>query len=327
MNRNQLRSGDLVRIKNISEIQKSLDAKGALDNLVFMPEMATLCGRTVRVSRRATHVVTDGAPVGQESRVRMFHNDNVVVLENVRCSGLAHDGCKRGCLIFWKEAWLDKIESLENGSGGSDSTATLHTPTTKDAGCYYCQSSEMLRATRHMTGSERLLTPFRAVLAGNYSILRMLRMVAVWTYWKSYRKIFGEWPAGNQTETPAEVLNLQPGEWVQVKSLPEIIQTLDKDAKNRGLHFSADMPPYCGKRFRVASRADKLIAEGSGKMRQLKNTVTLEGSVCDSAIFSLGGCPREDLLYWREIWLKRVDPSPAPAKHPGSVVQESLSAV
>ena len=35
---------------------------------------------------------------------------NTVHLENIRCNGAAHDGCEAGCLIFWKEAWLKRIE-------------------------------------------------------------------------------------------------------------------------------------------------------------------------------------------------------------------------
>ena len=32
-----------------------------------------------------------------------------VLLEGARCNGAAHDGCEAGCLIFWKEEWLNPI--------------------------------------------------------------------------------------------------------------------------------------------------------------------------------------------------------------------------
>jgi len=80
---------------------------------------------------------------------------------------------------------------------------------------------------------------------------------------------------------------------------------------HRGLHFAPEMIPYCGRRLRVAKLADKMIAEGTGAMRKLKNTVILENSVCDSATWSFGGCPREDHIYWREIWLRRVEEADA----------------
>ena len=49
-----------------------------------------------------------------------------------------------------------------------------------------------------------------------------------------------------------------------------------------------------------------MIAEGTGKMRQLRDTVILMEALCDSSYYAFGGCPRGDFLYWREIWLRRV---------------------
>jgi hypothetical protein len=112
-------------------------------------------------------------------------------------------------------------------------------------------------------------------------------------------------PVGRQKQTPAETLDLQAGEWVEVKPLSEIIQTLDPHGKNRGLHFSEDMIPFCGGRFRVRNRLDRMILESTGEMRNVKNTVILEGVLCGCPCV-LGGCPRMILQYWREIWLRRV---------------------
>ena len=42
-----------------------------------------------------------------------------VHLESIRCNGSAHDGCEAGCLIFWKEAWLKRIESAPAKTGGT----------------------------------------------------------------------------------------------------------------------------------------------------------------------------------------------------------------
>ena len=36
---------------------------------------------------------------------------NSVHLEGVRCDGEGHRGCQAGCLIFWKEAWLKRVDS------------------------------------------------------------------------------------------------------------------------------------------------------------------------------------------------------------------------
>ena len=64
------------------------------------------------------------------------------------------------------------------------------------------------------------------------------------------------------------------------------------------------MARHCGRRYRVAAPVRSIIAEESGKMVQLSNTVILEGLVCQGICFH--NCPRANYLYWREIWLKRV---------------------
>ena len=40
----QLRAGDLVQVRSKEEILKTLDEKGQLENLPFMPEMFEFCG-------------------------------------------------------------------------------------------------------------------------------------------------------------------------------------------------------------------------------------------------------------------------------------------
>jgi hypothetical protein len=142
-------------------------------------------------------------------------------------------------------------------------------------------------------------------MSGNYGALEMLRNIVVWICVRGREKVLGPYPAGKLQKTPVEVLNLQVGELVEVKSLAEIKQTLDRRGWNRGLHFAPEMIPYCGRRLRVAARADQMIMEGTGVMRSMKNTVILENVVCDSATWAFGACPRQDYMYWREIWLKR----------------------
>jgi hypothetical protein len=102
-----------------------------------------------------------------------------------------------------------------------------------------------------------------------------------------------------------QTLELQPGEWVQVKNREEIIATLDGRGRNRGLEFTPLMLPFCGRSFRVKQRAARIILETTGKMREMENTVILEGVTCDG-FTKLGGCPRAVYHLWREIWLRRI---------------------
>ena len=65
----ELRRGDLVEVKEPARILATLDERGALEDLPFMPEMAVFCGRrfVVDTSRNGAGPVTgateiDGGP-------------------------------------------------------------------------------------------------------------------------------------------------------------------------------------------------------------------------------------------------------------------------
>jgi len=313
------RAGDLVAVRAAQEIFQTLDSRGTLDGLPFMPEMLEFCGKTFRILNRVVQATVDGAFLGHhtESFVREFKNNDVVTLSGVRCPGGDHDGCQRGCAVFWKEAWLETVEDAGDGykegwmaadTASDQAYSILKTRT--EGGRYFCQSSEFLKATQHLSGGQRIKKCLSAIMAGNISALGMVKRVLVWMWWKGHVRLVGEHARGTQNNTPTEVLGLQPGEVVEVKSIQEITTTLNKNGRNRGLHFSADQRPYCGGRYRVRSRADNFIAEGTGEMKHFRNTVILEDVCCDSACFAFGGCYRSDLLYWREIWLRRVEPGP-----------------
>jgi hypothetical protein len=110
-------------------------------------------------------------------------------------------------------------------------------------------------------------------------------------------------------KTPAQTLDLQPGEWVQVRPINEIRPTINGKRRNRGLKFDVEMVPYCGRTFRVLAKVEKIINERTGRMMRLPNEcVILDGVTC-SGCFSQDRlfCPRSIYPYWREIWLKRVE--------------------
>jgi hypothetical protein len=107
--------------------------------------------------------------------------------------------------------------------------------------------------------------------------------------------------------TAEEKLDLQPGEWVEVKSLEEIAQTLDANGKNRGLSFLNEMQRFSGRRFPVYKRLNTVFLEETQHIRTMKNTVLLSGVTCDGMGY---GCDRSCLFYWREAWLRRVDVPP-----------------
>ncbi len=108
-----------------------------------------------------------------------------------------------------------------------------------------------------------------------------------------------------RTQEPAgdsETLHLQPGELVRVKSEAEIRRTLDGDERHRGLLWMPDMARFCGGEFRVYKRVDRIMLESTGAIRKLKDTVLLEGVMCEN----LYDCDRSCFHFWREAWLQRA---------------------
>ena len=100
-------------------------------------------------------------------------------------------------------------------------------------------------------------------------------------------------------------LDLKAGDWVEVKSTDEIRLTLDFDGRNYGLSFEPDMVDFTGRRFQVEFPIQKIILEQTGKMIPLANTVALKRVACEGLCTK--NCPRNNTLYWPEIWLKRIE--------------------
>jgi len=91
----------------------------------------------------------------------------------------------------------------------------------------------------------------------------------------------GSIPRGGPT--PTKALNLQPGEFVRVKSHKEILLTLDSEGKNRGMGWDAELVPYCGGTFRVLDRVNRIINERTGKMMEMKTPcIILDSVYCES---------------------------------------------
>jgi hypothetical protein len=302
-----LRPGDLVEIRSHAEILATLDNDGTLDGVVFMAEMLPYIGQQLRVFRRLEKTCVEGSPFGMGE----FHNNDVVFLHGVRCTGASHDNCARSCMIFWKEAWLTKVVSgnvpepqPSDPTAVVALTARLHAPVTD--GKYFCQSTNLVNATRALSGMERLLKVISDVRVGTYSVPTAIKLVVRPTLAKIAKLFTSRIPITDRTKTPKQSQGLQPGDLVEVKSIAEISATLDANGQNRGLQWSFDLARYSNKRFRVARRLEHIIVEYNGKMMKVSDTVLLEGAFCPCK-YVVGGCPRADLIYWREIWLRKID--------------------
>jgi hypothetical protein len=332
-----LKTGEWIEVRSREDILATLDKDGRLENAPFMAEMFQYCGRRFRVFKRADKTCDPAHEPWSIRRVK-----NCVHLQDVRCDGQAHGGCQAGCLIFWKEAWLKRVDhntvsadSLRN-SGTIEGRHDGHcTPETISAAgqatnaegetVYACQATELRNFTSAMAAwdprqyirdltSGNLASGLAGDSLGNrvlellLGVIRLLSSLTISLFNLMPRRLKG--PAypfivGSLENTPKETLDLQPGELVQVRSREEIVATLDRHNRNRGMLFDGEMLPYCGGIYRVLRRVHHIIDERSGKMVNMKSPcIVLEGVVCQSDFHRL--CPRAIYPYWRENWLRRA---------------------
>lgn len=322
-----LKPGERVRVRSAGEIFSTLDEDGALDGTPFMPEMLRYCGHVLSVDKRADKTCSWTSDRMQFRRVR-----DAVHLSNVRCDGSAHGGCQAACLMYWKEAWLERV-----GRGASSKVRELgkrehafventlspatqkgrHTET--DEPVYRCQATDVDQAST-------VVSPWQVDQyirdARNWSLRKVVRGLLIQgfnTFQRANRKLLprftpfrgglshppltGQLP---QNQVPSASLNLQPGDLVRIKSKDEIMKTLDHTNHNRGLSFDVEMLTYCGRQARVLRRVDRLIDEVDGKMIHIKSDcIILEGVVCTADYHRF--CTRSIYPYWREVWLERID--------------------
>lgn len=275
-----------------------------LDALPFMPEMKKFCGQQFTVSKRLERTCEETE--GGMRRIR-----NVVFLEGLRCDGSEHGGCQKGCMIFWKDAWLtnDKEPEAKPGSDQENAPNYIFTYTFPD-GQFVCQSTELIRASSRLSRFD-LWSYIRDCRARTYSPARLFRILC-YAFFLRFRKLLTgksyRFLTGSQTKTPWQKLDLQANELVMVKRKEEIAATLDRNGKNHGLAFTVEMLPFCGGTYQVLRRLDRMIDEPTRRLINLEGTIILESVTCDGCHILRGGCPRDNYHFWREIWLRRIDP-------------------
>jgi hypothetical protein len=105
-----LNAGDLVRVRSEEEIKATLNHWRQLKGCTFMPEMAPYCGTTQRVHKRMARFV-------DERDLRVKRTKGIILLEGLHCEGTADFGpCDRSCFYFWREEWLEKIDTTRDGA-------------------------------------------------------------------------------------------------------------------------------------------------------------------------------------------------------------------
>jgi CelD/BcsL family acetyltransferase involved in cellulose biosynthesis len=104
-------------------------------------------------------------------------------------------------------------------------------------------------------------------------------------------------------------LELKEGERVRVRTIAEIVATLDERERCDGLAWMDLMAPFCGRTFTVVRRVNRFFDERTRRMLRCRNAVLLEGVHCvptSDAPYDYAGCERMCLLFWHEAWLERA---------------------
>ncbi len=330
-----LRAGDWVVVRSKQEILATLDEAGRFDGLPFQPEMFAFCERKLQVFK-AAHKTCDSTDHRTGGR-RMY---DTVHLQAARCDGSLHDGCQADCVFFWKEAWLKRADgtgpALPLSVAGCTEAAVMRacqTPSSDPADpTWVCQTTAVYEASDPLAWWD-VRQYLRDVATRNHTAWHMIKLLlfggyrAIVALGIGYRALVGFYDAVQKVRggkpfpiingalaqgvsTPVDNLNLQPGEWVEVKSRDEIAATITVAGVNRGLRYDLEMLQYSGERYRVERRVEKIINEKNGKMGRMKTpAIQLENVYCRATCTPLRlGCPRASSTYWREIWLKRSTP-------------------
>jgi hypothetical protein len=306
-----LKQGDMVEVCSAAEVMATLDADGKLDGLPFMPEMLAFCGRRLQVSKRADNTCA----LGQPRRI-----EGTVHLDRLRCDGSAHRGCEAGCLFLWKEAWLRPATNPDGfrptlavvpSSGIADGPYRLLSELAqKSNNTLMCQSTELNSASCPApigNAPGYFARVARNSVSGKSGFGALFQLV-IYFWGKAILQLFklwarAPWNANRYRKTPAEALDLQPGEVVRVRGIFEILRTLDRNGCNRGMEFKPEMFQYCGRKYPVILNMQRRIDERSGELKGFRNPcIVLESVYCHG---QRSFCQRANYHYWREIWLSR----------------------
>jgi hypothetical protein len=322
----KMSAGDWVVVRGKEEILETLDDKGQLDGMPFMPEMFQYCGQRLQVYKRAHKTCDYTTPYPYHTR----RLEGTVHLET-RCDGEAHAGCQAGCLLYWKQAWLKPVSGdpkevvawangapsggdvdVASGSGCSESDVSAHTRISDLNGgepTYVCQATQVPYATEPLAWWD-LRQYIEDYWSGNVGLGRIFSGLIYSIYYNLSQAGIGLGPAlrwlhdklhplwagtsfprkpgliPEGNPTPSGTLNLQPGELVRVKPHEEILKTVDAGNKNRGMYWDAELVPYCGGTYRVLKRVTRLIDEKTAKMVEMKTPCIILDTVVCQARYS-----------------------------------------
>jgi hypothetical protein len=338
-------AGEVVEVRSQEEILATLDAHGSLDAMPFMPEMLQFCGKRLRVHKVA-HKTCDNIKPWNMRRVKNAVHLTGVRCDgrahgncDAGCLIFWHTAWLRKV----EPEFLPESQVAASGASAPGSTADqvadspLQVPDVLERAAqkgadpssgeaiYSCQATDLREFSSDLP-SWNLWQYIRDIRSGNLNrglgdsrsekplevllaIVDVFRVLLIEVFNKLQSVRAGvQYPhvQALQAAPPSEALNLQPGDFVQVKSRQEVFATLDRRNRNRGLLFDSEMLKYCGGTYRVLKRVNQIVDEKTGRMLKMKSScIILDGSACAADYHKL--CPRAIYHYWREGWLRRME--------------------
>jgi len=111
---------------------------------------------------------------------------------------------------------------------------------------------------------------------------------------------------GTGTGARTPIVDVAPGQLVEIRKKDEIMPTLSAENRNRNMWFDGEMIPYSGTTACVNRHVQRIIDETTGKMIKLGDCVVLDNVVCQGK-HNHRFCPRGIDLYWRSAWLRTIN--------------------
>jgi hypothetical protein len=96
-----LQPGEVVRVRGMFEILRTLDRNGCNRGMEFKPEMFQFCGRKYPVTLNMTRRIDE-----RSGELKGFRSP-CIVLESVYCQG-QRSFCQRANYHYWREIWLSR---------------------------------------------------------------------------------------------------------------------------------------------------------------------------------------------------------------------------
>ena len=143
------------------------------------------------------------------------------------------------------------------------------------------------------------------LLQARVRILRKGKRKAVFLRNRIFRILMNKRKTADQ-ET-REILDINPGDLVNVRSKDEIRDMLDDREKYKGCLFIDEMYEHCNKTYEVLKKIDYFFDEARQEICKCKDTVVLEGVLCSGRqrLYSRS-CDRNCFFFWHTAWLKKL---------------------